>query len=163
MYRLVLKINADGLGGTMAGREVARSVGLEQSSPFVLDMEDTIECVAGNRDAAKAALLLYYRMSLSRDSEGLTRAQVNTIIQQVVDNEIEEPLCDEDIDYFSKASYYVVLPSDLEEAYQRRCRPGEEVDQSVLFDWIEEDLTNRGLHLAPYWRDEMARYLAEAE
>lgn len=166
MYRLILKINAGGLGGTLAGREVARSVGLYQGSPFVLDMEDTLECVAGNKDAAKASLLLYYRMSLSQDSEGLTRTQINEVVQNVADSMIDEPVCDEDVDYFARASYapryYTVLPSDVEEAYQRRCRPGEEVDQSVLLDWVEKDLTERKLILHPDWRQEMEQYMAEA-
>lgn len=48
---------------------------------------------------------------------------------------------------------YTPSCEDVNTAYRRRCRPGDEVDPETLLGWVEEDLKAAGKRLAPGWRD----------
>ena len=68
-----------------------------------------------------------------------------------------------DTDSFTNTSSDNYMPSDLDvrSAYQRRCRPGEEVDPETWLNWIESDLTAEGRSLSPDWREVVKKRLEQ--
>lgn len=53
----------------------------------------------------------------------------------------------------SPSILYTPSCEDVNESYQRRCRPGEQVDSEVILDWVESDLTAKGKQLSSNWRE----------